>query len=177
MGPCALLVAQIMLRDADQSLTDQPIARVRPVRSQSAEPLRQCQGGGILTTADVKGPQLPERAKLVVGIVKTLRKFEGLVKAAAISGTAPLVFLSDTASAAWSFISRRVSGLAPLLRTASACSARPRHSSSSDSCLHSGTAAAVSATPIDATPPSKRPSRALHADCRCTNRNRRAIRR
>ena len=60
MTPCALLVAQKMLRHADQSLTDQPIARVGSARSQSAEPLCQCHGGGMLATGNVKGPQLPE---------------------------------------------------------------------------------------------------------------------
>jgi hypothetical protein len=39
MAPSAFLVAQIMLRDPDQSLTDQPIARVGPVLRKSAKSL------------------------------------------------------------------------------------------------------------------------------------------
>jgi hypothetical protein len=74
------------------------------------------------------------------------------VLTAPISETAPLVHISDAASAAWSCISQRASRLAPIVIAARARSTRPRHSSISDKCIHKGTAAAVSATPIDASP-------------------------
>ena len=59
---------------------------------------------------------------------------------------------TSTPSAALSFISRSRSPPTAAPRAASACSTRPRHSSSNDRCIHSGTAAAASATPIDASP-------------------------
>jgi hypothetical protein len=56
MAPGVGLVAQIMLRGADQLLADQSIVRVGPARSQSMEPLSQCQSSAKPTVGDVKDP-------------------------------------------------------------------------------------------------------------------------
>ena len=79
-----------------------------------------------------------------------------VVQAAMVSGAAPFVCMSDTPSAAQSCISRRASRPERGPRLASARSARPRHSTKSDCWNHRGTAAAVSATPIDASPPGEK---------------------
>jgi hypothetical protein len=44
-APRARLVAEVMLRDPNQSLADQPIVRIGPLRRQGTKPLRQCQSG------------------------------------------------------------------------------------------------------------------------------------
>jgi hypothetical protein len=56
MAPRAGLVAQIMLRGADQVLADRPITRVGPARSQSMESLSQCESNAIPTAGGVKDP-------------------------------------------------------------------------------------------------------------------------
>ena len=78
MAPRAEQIAQIILRRTDHSLADQAIVRIGPLRRQRIEPLSQCQSDAMLTAADVKGPQAPERAQLVLDVVKALRNLEGL---------------------------------------------------------------------------------------------------
>ena len=78
MAPRAEQIAQVILRCADHSLADQAIVRVGPLRRQSIEPLSQGQSDAMLAAVDAKGPQAPERAQLVLGIVKALRNLEGL---------------------------------------------------------------------------------------------------
>src|ERR1700724_2950476 len=142
-----------MLRDPGQSVTDQPIVRVGPARRQATEPLRQCQSDAIPTTVEVKDPLAPERPQLVLCVLEAFGKLEGFVQGTSVSGRlGPLVYINDAPSAVCSFISRRASGRAPSPRAAIARSTRLPHSSISDSCIHSGTAAAVSATPSDASP-------------------------
>ena len=77
MTPRTRLVAQMVLRRADHPRADQLIVRVGPVRSQSIEPLRQCHSDAMPTAGGVEDPQARERAQLVLGIVKALRKLEG----------------------------------------------------------------------------------------------------
>jgi hypothetical protein len=60
-APRAGLVTEIMLRNANQSLADQPIVRVGPLR-QHMEPLRQSQSGAMPTAGALKKPQARERA-------------------------------------------------------------------------------------------------------------------
>src|ERR1700693_161055 len=67
-----------MLRRTDHSLADQAIVRLGPLRRQSIEPLSQGQSDALLAAVDAKGPQAPERAQLVLGIVKALRDLKGL---------------------------------------------------------------------------------------------------
>src|SRR3954469_12745406 len=67
-----------MLRRTDHSLADQAIVRVGPLRRQSTEPLSQGQRDTLVAAADVKGPQAPERAQLVLGVTEALRNLEGL---------------------------------------------------------------------------------------------------
>jgi hypothetical protein len=76
MEPRAALVAEQMLRRADQSFAGQPIAQVGPACGQGAEPLRQSQSTVKLTAVDVKDPQTPQRSQLVLGIVKARRNLE-----------------------------------------------------------------------------------------------------
>ena len=73
-----------------------------------------------------------------------------LVQAATVSGPKPLVRKSAAQSAAYNCTLRRASRLSA--GPDSARSTRPRHSSVSDKCTHSGTAAMVRATPISAAP-------------------------
>ena len=95
MAPRAWLVAQIMLRDADHSLADQPIVRDRAdARRQSTEPLRQVQSDAMPTAGGVKEPQAPERAQLVLGIVEALRDLKGLCPGRAGLGNGDLWYIS-----------------------------------------------------------------------------------
>src|SRR5271166_1572637 len=78
MAPRACLIAQVKLDDPNHSLADQPIVWVGPLGSQSTEPLRQRQSDAMPAAVKVKGPQAPERAKLVLGIVKAVGKLQRL---------------------------------------------------------------------------------------------------
>ena len=77
MAPRAGQVAEIMLRDADHSLADQPIVRVGSLRGQRMEPLRQFESNAMPTAGGVISPQAPQRPQPVLGIVKALRNLEG----------------------------------------------------------------------------------------------------
>jgi hypothetical protein len=72
------LVAQTMLRGANQPVADQAIVRVGPRCPQDAEPLCQSQSDAMLTASGVKEPQAAERAQPVLGIVEALRYLKGL---------------------------------------------------------------------------------------------------
>src|SRR3989442_1051235 len=63
-----------------------------------------------------------------------------------------VVYMSAAPRAARSCISRRRSRLAAGPRLWSACCTRPRHSSMSERCVHSGAAAIVKATPTAVSP-------------------------
>jgi hypothetical protein len=76
MAPRAELIAEQMLRRADQPLADQPIVRIGPARGQGAEPLRHSQSTVKLTAVEVKDPQTPQRPQLVLGIVKAHRNLK-----------------------------------------------------------------------------------------------------
>ena len=73
-----------------------------------------------MAAADVKVPQAPERAQLVLGVTEALRNLEGLCPGLADLGNGPSLY-SAMPSAASSFISRCVSRPArPLSRRAPA---------------------------------------------------------
>ena len=61
VAPRAGLIAQKMFQDTDQSVADQPIVRVGPVRRQATEPSCQCQSEAMLAATHMKGPKAPER--------------------------------------------------------------------------------------------------------------------
>ena len=56
MAPGLELVAKMMLRDADHSLAEEPILRVRPVRRQSPESLRHFKSGAMPPPGEIKRP-------------------------------------------------------------------------------------------------------------------------
>ena len=62
----ALLITEVVVRDADHPLANKSIVRVGARRHQGSEPVRQGQSGAIIDTVDMKGPQAPERAHLVL---------------------------------------------------------------------------------------------------------------
>src|SRR6266850_4599647 len=78
MAPCPDLVAQIMARDSEHTLTDQPMVGIGPVRGQGTESLCLCHGGTTPPADAVDGPQLPNRPQPVLGIIKPFRKLESL---------------------------------------------------------------------------------------------------
>ena len=157
MAPRAEQIAQVILRRTDHSLADQAIVRVGPLRRQSIEPSSQAQSDALLTAGDAKGPQAPERAQLVLGVAETLRNLEGLCPDRADLGNGTSGIHQRCRKRARGAASRGARPApAPAAIAASACSTRPLHSSISDKCIHKGTAAAVSATPIEASPPGEK---------------------
>jgi len=122
MAARAEQIAQVMLRRTHQLLADHTSVRLGPLRRQSMEPLREGQSDALPAGGDVEGPQGPKRAQLVLDVTEALRNLEGLCPAAPTSETAPLVYISECASAAWSCISRCGSRLAPAAIAARACS-------------------------------------------------------
>jgi predicted RNA-binding Zn-ribbon protein involved in translation (DUF1610 family) len=134
-----------MFRHTDQWIADQPIVGVGSVRSQSIQPLRQCQSHAMPTVADVKGQQAPERSQLVLGIVKALRDLEGLCPGRAGLGNVTSGMHQRRAECGMELhLAARVpSRSCP--QSGERRSTRSRHSSASEKCIHSGTAAAVSA--------------------------------
>ena len=79
MAPRAGQVAQIMLRDPDQSLADQAIVRIRLLRCQSIRTFApRARATRCWPLAGVKEPQAPERAQLILGVIKALRNLKGL---------------------------------------------------------------------------------------------------
>ena len=91
----------------------------------------------------------PQRSQLVFRVAKDLRDAERLGERRPISGC---LGSSDAPSAACSFISRADPG-SLRCRERKRLFARLRHSSTIDNCIQRGIAAAVSATPIDSSPP------------------------
>src|SRR6202047_387435 len=55
----ALLITEVVVRDADHPLANKLIVRVGARRHQGSEPVRQGQSGAIIDTVDMKGPQAP----------------------------------------------------------------------------------------------------------------------
>jgi hypothetical protein len=78
MAPRAEQIAQVILRRTDHSLACQAIVRLGPLLRQRIEPLSQGQSDNLLAAVETEGPQAPERAQLVLGIVKAFRNLEGL---------------------------------------------------------------------------------------------------
>ena len=134
MAPRAQVVAEKMLRDADHPLTDQAIVRVRPLLRQASDLL--CQDQSAATLATMTSPQTQRDRNWYTVSLRLSAISRALVQIEQISGTAPLVYINDAPSAAFSFISHRESGFGLAPRAARACSTRLRHSSSSDSCVH-----------------------------------------
>src|SRR4051812_42027133 len=58
----ALLIAKVVVRDADHPIADKSIVRVEARRHQGSEPVRQGQSGAVIDTVHMKGPQAPEGA-------------------------------------------------------------------------------------------------------------------
>ena len=52
----ALLIAKVVVRDADHPLANKSIAMVEARRRQGSEPVRQGQSGAVIDTVDMKGP-------------------------------------------------------------------------------------------------------------------------
>src|ERR1700730_19320988 len=78
MAARALLIAKVVLRDEGHQLANKPSLRVEARRHQGSEPVRQGQSGAVIDTVDMKGPQAPEAALLVLRIAEALRKLQGL---------------------------------------------------------------------------------------------------
>ena len=74
MASGALLIPQVVVRDADHPLADRSIVWVEARRHQGSEPVRQGQSGAVIDTVHMKGPQAPEGALLVLQIADPLRK-------------------------------------------------------------------------------------------------------
>src|ERR1700731_5309475 len=89
MAPCPDLVAQIMARDSEHTLTDQPMVGIGSVRGQSTESLCLCHGGTTPPADAVDGPQLPNRPQPVLGIIKPFRKLESLCPGGLQFGRSP----------------------------------------------------------------------------------------
>src|SRR5207237_10010237 len=77
MASGALLIAKVVVRDADHPLADKSIALVKTRHHQGSKLLRQGQSGAVIDTVDMKGPQTPEGALLVLRITEALRKLQG----------------------------------------------------------------------------------------------------
>src|SRR3984885_3300023 len=132
------LIPQQVLHVAHHPLANPLIAPLPPHRRQRAKPLRHLESKLKVTDPEVKDKQAPERAQLVLGIIKALRDFECLRPERAqftnndlsnCAGKTPKVRLAKRGA---KLISRRGSPPSPILHAASACSARLWHSSSSD---------------------------------------------
>ena len=145
MAPRTDLVAKKMFGHAHHALAEQPIARVRPTRCQIMELLRKWQRSTVSTAPGVIEIQAPESAQLVLGVAKALRDVECLRERRAHLGS--LRCRCAQRGVQPHFLARVP--VPPVPRAPSACLARLRHSSSSDRRIQRGTAAAVSATPID----------------------------
>src|SRR5271169_6137377 len=78
MASRALLIAEVVVRNADHPLANKSILAVEGRHHQGSEPVRQGQSGAVIDAVDMKGPQAPEGALLVLQIAEARRKLQSL---------------------------------------------------------------------------------------------------
>ena len=86
-----LLVSQIMQHQGGHPITEIQTSGIGRRRCETAEVMGKCQRPTIIARIHVMRPQTAERAQLIFSIAESSGNYQGLLQAAAVSDTAPVV--------------------------------------------------------------------------------------